>query len=611
MPCPPNQPRVSFLTGEVSRQPILTPEMSQNFNLGIVNFPAGVHNEMPTRRRDQVLFVTAGKALIATETEEKEITAGDIVLSRLTINTGTGRHPIQTLAHRFDGKGSTTRRSSNRRQQGGGVLVRSTMLRGSCHVGAISTPGWCAPGSLPTVFVQWHGLQPFASSSCPSRWLSVVDTSPTPWVHSPSRTVGQARPRGAERDPLRAPLPVIGSDLCGLRPHPFNATVNWEAAPMAKTASRCFDSDMHLVEPVDLWEHSVDPAYKDRAPKGLTGTHGTWGCRARGTPSRRRTAATPMPLRDHDPAEDIYAIGSPGVGHPVPGQAIDTEGIDLAVLFPSRGLFTLGTGDLEPGLATAISRAYNNWLAEFCAGGSGRMFGAGMDPPTTSTGRSTKPAGRCTSWGSRRCSSADPVHGRNWHDPYYDPLWAGIEQLGVPLSFHEGGRVDLPQPGDNFERATCCYHTCTHSIAMMLAAVDVLGGGVCEHFPGLTVAFLEGNCSWAPGRCGGWTALGDVGGLRPSRPHHRAQRVFRRQCYLSVECDEEPAEVTRYGLEDRIVFSTDYPHADSKYPQSVERFLRAAPDRSDQTQIPVGQLRQALRAGGGGSSRSEGGWLVG
>jgi len=56
---------------------------------------------------------------------------------------------------------------------------------------------------------------------------------------------------------------------------------------------------------------------------------------------------------------------------------------------------------------------------------------------------------------------------------------------------------------------------------------------------------------------------------------------FRRQCYLSVECDEEPAEiVSKYGLEDNIVFSTDYPHADSKYPKSVERFLEM--DLSDQ-----------------------------
>ena len=36
--------------------------------------------------------------------------------------------------------------------------------------------------------------------------------------------------------------------------------------------------------------------------------------------------------------------------------AMDNEGIDLAVLFPSRGLFTLSADGMEPALATAISR---------------------------------------------------------------------------------------------------------------------------------------------------------------------------------------------------------------------------------------------------------------
>ena len=37
---------------------------------------------------------------------------------------------------------------------------------------------------------------------------------------------------------------------------------------MAKNGFKVFNSDMHLVEPADLWERSIDPAYKDRAPKG-------------------------------------------------------------------------------------------------------------------------------------------------------------------------------------------------------------------------------------------------------------------------------------------------------------------------------------------------------
>ena len=46
------------------------------------------------------------------------------------------------------------------------------------------------------------------------------------------------------------------------------------------------------------------------------------------------------------------------------------------------------------------------------------------------------------------------------------------------------------------------------------------------------------------------------------------------QCYASIECDEWPAKyVEDAGYGDTLVFSTDYPHGDSKYPHSVESFL--------------------------------------
>src|SRR5215467_8421801 len=39
---------------------------------------------------------------------------------------------------------------------------------------------------------------------------------------------------------------------------------------MAKEGFKIMDSDMHIVEPVDLWERYIDPAFKDRAPRGLS-----------------------------------------------------------------------------------------------------------------------------------------------------------------------------------------------------------------------------------------------------------------------------------------------------------------------------------------------------
>src|SRR5262249_45563132 len=50
---------------------------------------------------------------------------------------------------------------------------------------------------------------------------------------------------------------------------------------------------------------------------------------------------------------------------------------------------------------------------------------------------------------------------------------------------------------------------------------------------------------------------------------------FKRQCFVSVECDEEPVKHVIDAIgDDRIVFSTDFPHGDSKFPRAVESFLR-------------------------------------
>ena len=50
--------------------------------------------------------------------------------------------------------------------------------------------------------------------------------------------------------------------------------------------------------------------------------------------------------------------------------------------------------------------------------------------------------------------------------------------------------------------------------------------------------------------------------------------LFKRQCWVSIEPDEAPAKYAiDYIGSDQIVFSTDYPHGDSRYPNAVNAFL--------------------------------------
>ncbi len=57
------------------------------------------------------------------------------------------------------------------------------------------------------------------------------------------------------------------------------------------------------------------------------------------------------------------------------------EGIDLAILYPSRGLNVLSVPDLDREFAAALARAYNDWLYEFCQADPSKLIGAGMISP--------------------------------------------------------------------------------------------------------------------------------------------------------------------------------------------------------------------------------------
>ena len=56
---------------------------------------------------------------------------------------------------------------------------------------------------------------------------------------------------------------------------------------------------------------------------------------------------------------------------------MDEEGIDLAILYPSRGLNALSIPNWNPSSPRACPRL-QDWLYEFCQADHGKKIGAGM-----------------------------------------------------------------------------------------------------------------------------------------------------------------------------------------------------------------------------------------
>jgi quercetin dioxygenase-like cupin family protein len=76
----PKTPRVSpIFTGPVTMQSIVDTDLSKRFQIQHVNFEKGVRNKLHTHTIEQVLIVTEGKGIVATENEEITVGPGDII----------------------------------------------------------------------------------------------------------------------------------------------------------------------------------------------------------------------------------------------------------------------------------------------------------------------------------------------------------------------------------------------------------------------------------------------------------------------------------------------------------------------------------------------------
>jgi predicted TIM-barrel fold metal-dependent hydrolase len=339
---------------------------------------------------------------------------------------------------------------------------------------------------------------------------------------------------------------------------------------------RVIDADGHVLEPPDLWERQIDPEFRHQAPRGF----GVMSVDVLG----HRMPDVPGGLSDEAPDYQSGPNARYGFaarrGFDAPSQleAMDIEGIDLAVLYPSRGLYAASVDGLPPRLAGAICRAYNRWLAEFCRHAPDRLLGAGMvtlHDPDVAVKEAVHAVEQC---GMRAIFiRPNPVNGRTIDHPDFAAFYAEVERMGVALATHEGAGVHLAQFGRGRYDTLFKLHVMSHAVENMGACLDLIVGGVLERHPGLRVAFLESGAGWAPfwlermdAHWQGYFGPRDAPTLRM-----KPSDYFRRQCWISTEVDERfTSQVVAAFGDGRVTLGSDYPHGDGKFPRAIEEFLK-------------------------------------
>src|SRR5262245_44230886 len=280
---------------------------------------------------------------------------------------------------------------------------------------------------------------------------------------------------------------------------------------MTKDGWLVADSDMHIFEPPDLWQRYIAPEWKHAAPVGLTELRRDMRVKVKSHVLLR--LGTQRPSRPGDvwksSQESPYSKAEQQGWSPASQKdAMDQEGLDVAVMFPTRGLFVLGldtkqmmgADGYEPELAAAIARAYNDWLADFCREYPKHMLGAGMVAPHDVTSAVAE-ARRCATELGFKAIFLSPgtVGRRQWHDPYYDPLWAECEKLGLAVGFHGGGQNHL-KPDFSLEvfDRLMMWHTFSQPLGIMATGGSLTDGGVGGLFARIMFATREGTVSVDP-----------------------------------------------------------------------------------------------------------------
>jgi predicted TIM-barrel fold metal-dependent hydrolase len=353
------------------------------------------------------------------------------------------------------------------------------------------------------------------------------------------------------------------------------------------------DADGHVLEPVNLWDHYIDPAFRDRRPQRFIDSDGKDRLKIDGMAFGGKKgigALGAVGARDGVVCDDTlaYEEGRPGGFDPhkrIPD--MDLDGIDAAFLYPS---LCLGFGGIQdPQTAAAIYRAYNWWLADYCKPYPDRLFGVAMLPLQSIDAAIAEMRFAKKELGFRAAFiRPNPYNGKQLHHPDYEPFWAAAEDLDMAIGLHEGSSLNQPTVGvDRFETRGA-QHIISHPMEMMLACLSVIWGGVVERHPKLRVGFLESGGGWAAPWLDRMDRHFDDQGFNDSGSKTRPSELFRRNCWISFEPVEGSLKVLAdYIGPSKIMWATDYPHPDGFFPGAPKMVEKLLEGTSAETHRPV------------------------
>lgn len=358
--------------------------------------------------------------------------------------------------------------------------------------------------------------------------------------------------------------------------------------------------DDHLLEPPDLWTSRLPAALVDRGPRLVETTEDTADDFGKVFPAGSEAwlydgaivtqtmgmgiAGVPVEERGRDALR--YEVVRPGCWSPKDRLVdMDADGVQVQCCFPTFPRFA-GTRFVrtpDRALAQACVRAYNDFvLDEWCGYAPDRQIPMIL-LPLGDIAACVAEVERCAARGARAVSFPEnpaPLGLPSLFDRAWDPLWAAVQDAQLVVCTHIGSSGSPPKPAADAPQSVT-------SVLMPVSSWTTMMSFLLSHvfweFPGVKLCLSEGGLGWIP------AALERADYVWQQHRHSRSD------LHLTIP-PSELAQGHVYGcllddtvgiaLRDRIgvghiLFESDYPHADSKFPGTRDYAARLLADVPD------------------------------
>jgi uncharacterized protein len=336
-------------------------------------------------------------------------------------------------------------------------------------------------------------------------------------------------------------------------------------------------ADSHFTEPQDLWERHLEPAYRSRAPH---------------VEHQPDTDVFVCDTGEMFPVGMIHGVRYKGGDVSVQGryadvppsgwdrsarlEAMKQDGISAEVLYPTIAMRFYTIEDTP--FAAACIRAYNTWAAEFCSADPEHFRGIGM-VQLDDVEAACAEVRRCKEMGLAGIMIAvHPDGAEPYHDERYLPFWATAEALGLPVSLHTATERRV--------RAQLSpAHFFLHYALVQPVLIGMIYSGLFDRFPKLQVVSVENDAGWAAHTIERMDYVDVTARFRNLNSTHlnkEAPSHYWRNNISFTFMRDRTAVQNRHAIGlDRLMWSSDFPHGDSTWPDSqkvIDDIFAGVPD---------------------------------